>query len=95
MGSDDGEILIPQTVAVDKLHRKLFVIDVIGRVQVFDVSTELARVRYITQWGRHGSGEGEFNIRQHKDIAMGVDSAGRVYVADRVNERTRVQVFVP
>ena len=42
---------------------------------------------YLTHWGRKGTGDGEFNLPH--DIAL--DSGGRVYVADRTNQR--VQVF--
>ena len=42
---------------------------------------------YQKQWGRKGTGDGEFNLVH--DVA--IDSAGRVYVADRENRR--VQVF--
>ncbi len=42
---------------------------------------------YIRHWGRKGSGDGEFNLVH--DVV--VDSRGRVYVADRTNER--IQVF--
>jgi DNA-binding beta-propeller fold protein YncE len=42
---------------------------------------------YIRHWGKKGTGDGEFNLVH--DVA--VDSRGRVYVADRTNER--VQVF--
>jgi DNA-binding beta-propeller fold protein YncE len=42
---------------------------------------------YVTHWGRKGTGDGEFNLVH--DVA--VDGAGRVYVADRTNER--VQIF--
>jgi len=42
---------------------------------------------YVRHWGRKGTGEGEFNLVH--DVQ--VDSRGRVYVADRTNER--VQVF--
>jgi DNA-binding beta-propeller fold protein YncE len=42
---------------------------------------------FITQWGQKGTGDGEFNLVH--DVAL--DSAGRVYVADRTNQR--VQIF--
>ena len=42
---------------------------------------------YVRHWGRRGTGDGEFNLVH--DVA--VDAAGRVYVADRTNER--VQIF--
>lgn len=43
--------------------------------------------QYITQWGQKGTGDGEFNLVH--DITL--DSQGRIYVADRNNQR--VQVF--
>ena len=42
---------------------------------------------YVRRWGRKGTGDGEFNLVH--DVQ--VDSRGRVYVADRTNER--IQVF--
>ena len=42
---------------------------------------------YLTQWGRKGTGDGEFNLVH--DVAL--DSQGRLYVADRNN--SRVQIF--
>ncbi len=43
--------------------------------------------QYLTHWGRKGTGDGEFNLVH--DVVL--DKAGRVYVADRTNER--VQIF--
>jgi peptidylamidoglycolate lyase len=43
--------------------------------------------RFVSQWGRPGSGPGEFDVPH----AIKVDAQGRVYVADRENDR--VQVF--
>ena len=43
--------------------------------------------QYLTHWGRKGTADGEFNLVH--DVVL--DKAGRVYVADRTNER--VQIF--
>jgi DNA-binding beta-propeller fold protein YncE len=42
---------------------------------------------YLTHWGKKGTGDGEFNLVH--DVVL--DSRGRVYVADRTNQR--VQIF--
>ncbi len=42
---------------------------------------------FVRQWGKKGTGDGEFDIVH--DVA--IDKTGRVYVADRTNER--IQVF--
>jgi DNA-binding beta-propeller fold protein YncE len=43
--------------------------------------------KFITAWGKHGAGPGEFNTPH----SIALDSTGRVFVADRIN--SRVQVF--
>ncbi|MBM3841083.1 MAG: hypothetical protein FJ398_24640 [Verrucomicrobia bacterium] len=43
--------------------------------------------KFLLAWGKKGTGEGEFNVPH----AVRLDSQGRVYVADRENDR--VQVF--
>jgi sugar lactone lactonase YvrE len=45
--------------------------------------------KFITAWGKHGTGQGEFD--QLHGIAL--DSQGRLYVGDRGN--SRVQIFDP
>ena len=45
--------------------------------------------KLLATWGKHGKGPGEFD--QPHGIAL--DSAGRVYVADRANNR--IQIFEP
>jgi DNA-binding beta-propeller fold protein YncE len=42
---------------------------------------------FITAWGKHGSGPGEFDVPH----SLALDSAGCLYVADRSN--SRIQVF--
>src|SRR5215472_10261763 len=44
---------------------------------------------FITAWGKHGKGPGEFDTPH----GIALDSGGRVYVADRANNR--VQIFEP
>src|ERR1035441_2344815 len=41
---------------------------------------------YQKQWGRKGTGDGEFNLVH--DVA--IDSKGRVYIADRENRRVQI-----
>jgi sugar lactone lactonase YvrE len=43
--------------------------------------------KFITAWGHHGSGPGEFNVPH----ALAMDSAGRLFVGDRSN--SRVEIF--
>ncbi len=43
--------------------------------------------KFLAAWGHHGSGQGEFNVTH----GLAMDSAGRLYVADRSNNR--IQIF--
>jgi sugar lactone lactonase YvrE len=43
--------------------------------------------KFIKTWGHHGSGQGEFDVTH----GLAMDSAGRLFVADRAN--SRIQIF--
>jgi sugar lactone lactonase YvrE len=43
--------------------------------------------KFIKTWGHHGSGQGEFDVPH----GLAMDSAGRLFVADRANNR--IQIF--
>jgi sugar lactone lactonase YvrE len=45
--------------------------------------------KFIMAWGRRGSGPGEFGVNH----SLAIDSAGRIFVADRANNR--VEIFSP
>ncbi len=61
-----------------------YVSDGYGNSRVIQYSKNGA---FIRQWGQKGKGDGEFDLVH--DVAL--DAKGRVYVADRTNER--IQVF--
>jgi DNA-binding beta-propeller fold protein YncE len=89
--SADGRFLLqfpvaemPGGIAVDA-HGRVYVAPLMGhRICVYDESGKL-----LCEWGKQGSGDGEFD--QPGGIAIAAD--GTVYVADQVNRR--VQVFTP
>ena len=67
-----------------------------ARMQVFEI--DLPRRQYLTQWGRRGSGPGEFNFGAGSSFedfsgSVAVDAAGFIYVADPYNQR--IQKFAP
>src|SRR5579871_1971743 len=45
--------------------------------------------KFITAWGRRGSGPGEFGVNH----SLAIDSSGRIFVADRSNNR--IEIFSP
>lgn len=71
----------PSAVAVDPQNR-IWVLDgVNGRLVGFSYQG-----KYLTQFGRKGSGPGEFK----SPLGMMIDSEGRIYVADSKNHRLQV-----
>ena len=80
IGEDEGEFIFPLSMA-----RGLD-----GRFVVLD-----AEGNYVTQFGREGSGPGEFNFGTVEDLvgSIAVDDEGALYVADVGNGR--IQKFAP
>jgi hypothetical protein len=93
LGQGPGELLMPLSFDVGPDGR-IYVLDAgNARIQVFDEEGQ-----YLTQWGRKGSAEGEFDFgsgRVPEDFAgsVAVDSEGYIYVADVGNRR--IQKFAP
>jgi len=87
IGSDDGEFRFPLSLAVGP-NQRIYVLDAgNARIQVFD-----SQGQYLTQWGRPGSGPGEFDFGtglSADDFAgsIVVDDDGFVDVADVGNRR--------
>ncbi len=63
---------------------EFYVSDGYGNSRVVKFSKE---GKYLKEWGKKGTGEGEFNLPH----AICLDARGRVYVGDR--ENNRIQVF--
>lgn len=64
----------------------VYISDGYGNSRVVRLSRE---GKYLGEWGKKGTGEGEFNLPH----SIAVDAKGRVLVADRENDR--IQVFTP
>ena len=93
VGDGEGQFLVP--LSLDRSpDGRLFVLDAgNGRIQVFDADGD-----YITQWGRHGSGPGQFDFgsglaAEDFSGSIAVDEEGFIYVADVGNRR--IQKFAP
>ncbi|HET9427482.1 MAG TPA: peptidyl-alpha-hydroxyglycine alpha-amidating lyase family protein [Allosphingosinicella sp.] len=84
-GGDRTHFNLPTDVAVLP-DGSFYVSDGYGNTRVVKFS---ATGEYQFEWGRPGTGPGEFDLPH----AIDVDDQGRVYVADRSN--ARVQIFDP
>jgi len=82
-GNDRAHFNLPTDVAVLP-DGSFYVADGYGNARVVKFS---ASGEYQFEWGREGSGPGEFSLPH----AIDVDAEGRVYVADRSN--ARIQIF--
>lgn len=79
--SEKSGLLRPTGLAVRKDN--LYVVDTLANsVKVFDL-----KGNFISEFGKRGKGEGEFNY----PTAIWIDSEGKVYVVDTLN--FRIQVF--
>jgi sugar lactone lactonase YvrE len=94
-GSADGEFSTPTGVAVDA-SGTVYVADALNnRIQKFTLAASCppgttqtaAGVCFAGKWGSLGSGNGQF----HEPNEVAVDSAGKVYVVDTLNDR--IQIF--
>jgi hypothetical protein len=69
----------------------IFVADGHGIMQGHQTNDRIVKLSsdgtFITAWGKHGSGPGEFDVPH----SLAMDLAGRLYVADRAN--SRIQIF--
>jgi NHL repeat len=69
----------------------IFVADGHGVMQGHQTNDRIVKLSkdgtFIATWGKHGSGPGEFDVPH----SLALDSAGRLYVADRSN--SRIQIF--
>jgi DNA-binding beta-propeller fold protein YncE len=90
-GTGDSALSLPRGAAIDErgqlidVHDRLYVVDAVGQnVKVFDVSAD--EPKFLFAFGDWGQGDGQFNYPN--DIAL--DSYGRLYVADRENNRVQV-----
>jgi len=85
-GADDKTFNAPTSVAVAP-NGDIFVTDGHNAETNARVVKFSREGKFITAWGKLGSGPGEFNVPH----ALAIDSRGRVLVADRQNRR--IQVF--
>ncbi|RMF47397.1 MAG: hypothetical protein D6755_05175 [Anaerolineae bacterium] len=86
-GTGDGALSLPRGAFIDYKDR-LFITDAVGQdIKVFDVSGEEPQFLYTR--GEYGLEDGQFNYPN--DIV--VDRSGRLYIADRENNRIQVWLY--
>ena len=83
-GTDDQTFNKPTDIAFSPAGDYVYISDGYGNSRV----VKFTRAgKYVTAWGKRGTGPGEFNIPH----SVQVDSKGTVYVSDR--ENNRIQIF--
>lgn len=83
-GTGEGSLSLPRGLFIDH-HDRLFVVDSVGQnIKVYDVSK--AKPVFLYTFGDYGIEDGLFNYPN--DIAL--DKSGRLYIADRENNRVQV-----
>ncbi len=87
-GDGQGELNGPSDVIVAP-NGDIFVADGHGEKTNDRIVKYSKDGKFIKAWGHQGSGQGEFNVPH----GLAMDAAGRLYVADRSNNR--IQIFDP
>jgi hypothetical protein len=89
-GNGPDEFNSPSDVLVAP-NGDIFVADGHGDFPVKNTNDRIVKFskdgKFIKAWGHHGSGQGEFDVPH----GLAMDSAGRLFVADRANNR--IQIF--
>ena len=89
-GSGPDEFNSPSDVLVAP-NGNIFVADGHGDFPVPKTNDRIVKYskdgKFLKTWGHHGSGQGEFDVTH----GLAMDSAGRLFVADRANNR--IQIF--
>ncbi len=79
-GSEDGELMWPSSIAMDKNDNVYVADEALHRISVFSKDG-----RFLHKWGRKGDGEGEFN----RPAGMTFDSGNNLLVVDGLNNRVQ------
>ena len=78
IGEDDGQFVLPTSIAMDSLGRVHVSDEHNGRITIFDTSGD-----YLGKWGVLGSGAGEFD----GPSGMTFDGEDNLYISDARNNR--------